>query len=77
MVQPADDGRCAYGGDGAEFSEVAEAKIAKYQADPAMRSLPICMSKTQYSLSDDPARLGARRTSFSTHQSASVGFYTS
>ena len=60
-MKPADGGRCAYGGDGAEFSEVAEAKIAKYQADPAMRSLPICMSKTQYSLSDDPAKLGAQR----------------
>ena len=67
-VKPADGGRCAYGGDGAEFSEVAEAKIAKYQADPAMRSLPICMSKTQYSLTDDPTKLGARRTNVDPHQ---------
>ena len=49
----------AYGGDGATFSEAAEARIAQYERDPAIRCLPICMSKTQYSLSDDATKLGA------------------
>jgi len=48
-----------YGGSSVQYSEKAEAIIAKYEADPAIRSLPICMSKTQYSLTDDPKRLGA------------------
>ena len=51
--------RGVYGGDGAEYSAEAEARIAKFEADPTVRCLPICMSKTQYSLSDDPAKLGA------------------
>jgi len=42
-----------------EYSDKAEAVIKKYQADPSIASLPICMSKTQYSLSDDPKKLGA------------------
>jgi len=49
----------AYGGDGATYSEQAEARIAQYEAQPAFRNLPICMSKTQYSLTDDKAKLGA------------------
>jgi len=48
-----------YGGGSVTFSEKAESLIAKYEQDPAIRSLPICMSKTQYSLSDDPKKLGA------------------
>merc|ERR1719373_511442 len=48
-----------YGGGGVVYSDKAEAIIAKYEQDPAIRSLPICMSKTQYSLSDDPKKLGA------------------
>ena len=51
--------RGAYGGDGATYSEAAEARIAQYEKDPAIKSLPICMSKTQYSLSDDASKLGA------------------
>jgi len=51
--------RGAYGGDGATYSEAAEARIARYEADAALRGLPICMSKTQYSLTDDPTKLGA------------------
>ena len=49
----------AYGGAGATYSEAAEARIAQYARDPAIGSLPICMSKTQYSLSDDASKLGA------------------
>merc|ERR1712061_91282 len=48
-----------YGGANVIFSDKAEAIIAKYEQDPDIRSLPICMSKTQYSLSDDPKKLGA------------------
>ena len=51
--------REVYGGAGAKYSPAAEARIARYEADPTLRSLPICMSKTQYSLSDDPKALGA------------------
>ena len=68
----------AYGGDGATYSEGAESRIATYEADPALRVLPICMSKTQYSLSDDPTKLGAP-TGFKVHVkdiyvSAGAGF---
>merc|ERR1711948_29454 len=48
-----------YGGSGVVYSDKAEAIIKKYEQDPEIRSLPICMSKTQYSLSDDPKKLGA------------------
>jgi len=48
-----------YGGADVTFSEKAEKNIARYEQDPAIRSLPVCMSKTQYSLSDDPKKLGA------------------
>jgi len=48
-----------YGGKGVLYSEAAEARIAQYDKDPAFASLPVCMSKTQYSLSDDPTKLGA------------------
>eukprot|EP00445_Apocalathium_hangoei_P041367 CAMPEP_0203969870 /NCGR_PEP_ID=MMETSP0359-20131031/97676_1 /ASSEMBLY_ACC=CAM_ASM_000338 /TAXON_ID=268821 /ORGANISM="Scrippsiella Hangoei, Strain SHTV-5" /LENGTH=685 /DNA_ID=CAMNT_0050907813 /DNA_START=47 /DNA_END=2104 /DNA_ORIENTATION=- len=48
-----------YGGGSVTYSEKAEGIIAKYEADPAIRILPICMSKTQYSLTDDPKKLGA------------------
>mmetsp|Transcript_8713 Transcript_8713/g.22734 ORF Transcript_8713/g.22734 Transcript_8713/m.22734 type:complete len:686 (+) Transcript_8713:28-2085(+) len=51
--------RGAYGGTGATFSEQAEARIAQYEAQPAFRNLPVCMSKTQYSLTDDATKLGA------------------
>lgn len=48
-----------YGGQTVQYSEKAEEMIARYEKDPAIRGLPICMSKTQYSLSDDPKKLGA------------------
>ena len=37
---------------GASSEEKAEAALARYEADPAISCLPICMSKTQYSLSE-------------------------
>ena len=52
--------RGAYGGGGVEYRDAALRRGSrKYEADAALRGLPICMSKTQYSLSDDPTKLGA------------------
>ena len=51
--------REVYGGGGVEYRDAALKRIALYEADAALRGLPICMSKTQYSLSDDPTKLGA------------------
>ena len=50
-----------YGADGVEYSEEAAAELKAIMADPATASLPICMAKTQYSLSHDPALLGRPR----------------
>ena len=50
--------REVYGAAGVSFSEKAEAKLARYQADPETRRLGTCMVKTQLSLSHDPAIKG-------------------
>ena len=47
-----------YGGDGVDFDPLAQEKLAAYQSDPETAKLPICMTKTQYSLSHDPNLLG-------------------
>ena len=47
-----------YGGDGAEYSDVALKKIADLEAR-GIKGLPVIIAKTQYSLSDDPALLSA------------------
>ncbi len=46
-----------YGADGVDFSRSALKQIKKYE-DLGMDKMPICMAKTQYSLSDDPTLLG-------------------
>ena len=46
-----------YGADGVEYFPVAQAKIRQY-AERGWSHLPICMAKTQFSLSHDPARKG-------------------
>jgi formate--tetrahydrofolate ligase len=51
-----------YGGDGAEYSAKAERSIA-YLESIGLGDTPVCMAKTQYSLTDDPALLG-RPTGF-------------
>lgn len=51
-----------YGADGVIYSAAAE-KSLKAICDLGYGSLPVCMAKTQYSLSDDPAKLG-RPTNF-------------
>lgn len=47
-----------YGADGIELSEEAKAKVETYTRQ-GFGSLPICMAKTQYSFSHDPALKGA------------------
>jgi formate--tetrahydrofolate ligase len=49
-----------YGGDGVAFTPAATKAIANLE-DLEFGNLPICMAKTQYSLSDDPQKLGAPR----------------
>ncbi len=51
-----------YGGDGAEYSAKADRAIA-YLESIGLGETPVCMAKTQYSLSDDAAKLG-RPTGF-------------
>jgi len=53
--------REVYGADGVDYSDEARAQLAALMANPASASLPICMAKTQYSLSHDPALLGRPR----------------
>jgi len=47
-----------YGGDGVDFEPLALEKLAAFQANPETAKLPICIAKTQYSLSHDPNLLG-------------------
>jgi formate--tetrahydrofolate ligase len=47
-----------YGADGVKFSEVANANLKQF-SDWGYGKLPVCMAKTQYSLSDNPKLLGA------------------
>ncbi|MBE6531443.1 MAG: formate--tetrahydrofolate ligase [Ruminococcaceae bacterium] len=48
-----------YGADGVKYDAAALKTIAEIEAlDPKFSKFPICVAKTQYSLSDDPAKLG-------------------
>ena len=47
-----------YGADGVVFSERAREKLERY-ARWGFERLPVCIAKTQYSLTDDPKRMGA------------------
>lgn len=47
-----------YGGDGVEFTAKAKKQIEQLESW-GLDKLPVCMAKTQYSLSDNPALLGA------------------
>jgi formate--tetrahydrofolate ligase len=47
-----------YGGDGVIFAPKAAKEIKKIE-EMGYGKLPICMAKTQYSLSDNPSLLGA------------------
>ena len=46
-----------YGADGVIFDPAAEKMLAKL-TELGFGNFPVCMAKTQYSLSDDPAKLG-------------------
>ena len=47
-----------YGGDGVDFEPLALKKLERFQSDPETARLPVCIAKTQYSISHDPALLG-------------------
>ncbi len=47
-----------YGGDGIEFTTNAKKQLDSLNAD-GFGNLPVCVAKTQYSFSDDSAKLGA------------------
>jgi formate--tetrahydrofolate ligase len=47
-----------YGADDVNFSDQAKAKLQQF-TEWGYGKLPVCIAKTQYSLSDDPKRLGA------------------
>lgn len=47
-----------YGAEGVELSDTARAKLERY-AEWGFGQLPVCVAKTQYSLTDDPKRMGA------------------
>ncbi|HXT16014.1 MAG TPA: formate--tetrahydrofolate ligase [Gemmatimonadaceae bacterium] len=49
-----------YGGDGADYSPEADRAIT-YIESIGLGNTPVCMAKTQYSLSDDPTKLGRPR----------------
>lgn len=46
-----------YGAKGVDFTPKAKKQIAQFEQE-GWGELPVCMAKTQYSLSDDPKRLG-------------------
>jgi len=49
--------KAVYGADGVEFTGSAKKQIQQF-VENGWDRLPICMAKTQYSLTDDPSRLG-------------------
>lgn len=50
--------RKVYGADGVDYTEEAERTIERLQGESVCASLPVCIAKTQYSLSDDQTKLG-------------------
>ena len=54
------EGRIAqivYGADRVEYSPEARKQLLQFEGE-GWGKLPVCMAKTQYSLSDDPAKIG-------------------
>ena len=47
-----------YGGDGVDYEPAALEKMRAFEANPETAHLPICVAKTQYSLSDDATKIG-------------------
>ena len=54
--------RTIYGADGVDFTKAAQKQLAEIET-LGLDKMPVCMAKTQYSLSDDPTKLG-RPTGF-------------
>jgi formate--tetrahydrofolate ligase len=52
--------RCVYGGDGVDYAPKADSAI-DYLESIGLADTPVCMAKTQYSLTDDPTVLGRPR----------------
>jgi formate--tetrahydrofolate ligase len=52
--------RRVYGADGVDYSP-AQARAIDQLESVGLHHTPICMAKTQYSLTDDPAKLGRPR----------------
>ncbi|MCD8332227.1 MAG: formate--tetrahydrofolate ligase [Oscillospiraceae bacterium] len=69
--------RRIYGADGVDFSPAARKELERLE-ELGYGALPVCMAKTQYSFSDDPAKLGAptgyRLTVRQAKVSAGAGF---
>ena len=69
--------RKVYGGDGADYAPKAERTI-EYLQSIGMGDTPVCMAKTQYSLTDDATKLGRpsgfRITVNEVYASAGAGF---
>ena len=53
--------REVYGGAGITLSDEAARKAAVFESDPVLSKMPVCMAKTQYSLSHDAKLLGRPR----------------
>ena len=49
--------RTVYGGEGVDFTPAAQKQLAEIEA-LGLDKMPVCMANTQYSLSDDAAKLG-------------------
>jgi len=48
-----------YGASGVKYDDTAESALKSILAiDPAYSAFPVCMAKTQYSLSDNPSLIG-------------------
>jgi formate--tetrahydrofolate ligase len=66
-----------YGGDGVDYSPAATRALDQLESI-GLHHTPVCMAKTQYSLTDDPARLGKptgfRITVNEVYGSAGAGF---
>ena len=66
-----------YGADGVDYTSVAEKNIAQLEA-MGLGKTPVCMAKTQYSLTDDASKLGRptgfRLTIRDAYPSAGAGF---
>ena len=69
--------RKVYGGEGADYTPAAARAIEGLES-MGLHHTPVCMAKTQYSLTDDPARLGRPRgfriTVSEVYGSAGAGF---